>query len=68
VKENIDKVVEGSLKVRKETLERLFRLLSKSGRALIFISFASIIAIIAFLIGSKIKEKEDDKILRHFHI
>jgi hypothetical protein len=64
---DIDGVVEGALKLRKATVEKLFWFLEKSGKVSIFIIFATIVAIISFIVGSRIKEKEDDKILRHFH-
>lgn len=64
----MDGVVEGALKVRKATLEKLFWFLEKSGKVSIFIIFATIVAIVSFIIGSRIKEQEDEKIMRHFHV
>jgi hypothetical protein len=66
--ETIDKVVEGSLAARKATLEKLFSLAKKSGNVILFLIFASVVAVSAFILGSKIKEKEDDKFMKHFHI
>jgi hypothetical protein len=64
----MEKIVEGSLKIRRLTLEKLFLFLLKSGRVVAFVTFASVIAIAAFVLGSKIKENEDDKFMKHFHI